>query len=143
MTERALILSNCSAETKSNDKLRKPAPTPTLIDLSWRNPNGGYVVGQAKNKAIPGKYIGIAGWVKNISAYIWTFVLLAQKIWRILYIVLRNPTKNLMQYQTVHYYSSAKLSPLSSHLLRYEPKLLKYAYLVAKKFNFPPIQFWK
>lgn len=118
MTERALILSNCSNETKSNDTLRKSAPTQTLLDLSWRNPNGGYVVGQAENKVIPGKHFGIAGWVKNITAYIWTFVILAQKIWRILYIILRNPTRNLMQYQTVHYHTSANLSPLSSHLLR-------------------------
>ena len=128
MTERALILNNCSAETKSNNIPRESTPTQTLLDLSWHNPNRGYVVGQAKNKVIPGKHIGIAGWIKNISAYIWTFVILAQKKWGILYIILRNPTKNLMQYQTVHYYTSAKLSPLSSHLLRYESKLLKGAY---------------
>ena len=128
MTERALIFNNCSAETKINDTTREPTSTQTLLDLSWRNQNGGYVVGQAENKIIPGRKIGIAGWVKTISAYIWTFVILAQKIWRTLYIIFRNPTKKLMQYQTVHYYTSAKLSPLSSHLLRYESKLLKGAY---------------
>ena len=125
MTERALILNNCSVETKHNDTTRESIPTQTLLDFSWRSQNRSYVVGKAETKLVASRKIDFTAWIKTISAYIWTFVILAQKIWRFLYIIFRKPTKQLMQYQTVHYYTSTKLSPLSSHLLRYESALVQ------------------
>ena len=58
-------------------------------------------------------------WIKVLSSYLWTFVVLAAKIWKLLCFLLRPPAKALVQYQTVHYYAPKVLSPLSSHLLRW------------------------
>ena len=123
MTERGLILNNLSnysleTTTSNNDTDRAALPVQTLLDFSWRNPTSGYVVGQHSNKNIPEKKFNIKSWIKTISTYIWTFVILAQKIWKCLHFIFRTPTKKWIQYQTVHYYTSSHLSPVSSHLLR-------------------------
>ena len=124
MTERGLILNNLSnysleTTTTNNDTGRVPQPAQTLLDFSWRNqPPSGYVVGQHNNKNIPGKKFNIKAWIRTISTYIWTFVLIAQKIWKCLHFIFKTPTKKWIQYQTVHYYTSSHLSPVSTHLLR-------------------------
>ena len=123
MTERGLILNNLSnysleTTTTNNDTGRVPQPAQTLLDFSWRNQNIGYVVGQHNNKTIPEKKFNIKSWIRTISTYIWTFVILAQKIWKCLHFIFKTPTKKWIQYQTVHYYTSSHLSPVSTHLLR-------------------------
>ena len=123
MTERGLILTNFtnySLETtrsSNNDGDKAALPVQTLLDFSWRNPNS--VVGQHNTKThIPGKKFDIKRWVKIISSYVWTFVFIAHQCWKCLLFILQVPTKKWIQYQTVHYYASTQLSPVSSHLLR-------------------------
>ena len=125
---------NYSLESRhsNNDTDRASLPKQTLLDFSWRSQNNGYVVGQHKNKTIAEKHFNVKKWVKTISTYIWAFVvdlyldIIAKKLWIWLCFLFRTPTKKWIQYQTVHYYPSPKLSPVSSHVLRYRMYIICY-----------------
>jgi hypothetical protein len=133
MTERTIMLNNFSnnsfePRTSNNDSDRPPKQT--FYDFSFRSAqNSGYVVGQHQNKTIFNKKnFNVKKWIKAISTCIWAFVVdlyldvIVKKLWIWLSFLFRTPTKKWIQYQTIHYYPSPRLSPISSHVLRYDIK---------------------
>ena len=72
------------------------------------------------------KNLNVRKWIKAISTYIWAFVVdlyldvIAKKLWVWLCFLFKTPTKKWINYQTIHYYPSPLLSPVSSHVLRYD-----------------------
>ena len=133
MTERSLMINNFTnyslePRTNNNDSDRASLPKQTFLDFSLRSAqNTGYVVGQHQNKTIFNKKnLNVRKWIKAISTYIWAFVVdlyldvIAKKLWVWLCFLFKTPTKKWINYQTIHYYPSPLLSPVSSHVLRYD-----------------------
>jgi len=112
--------------TKSNNDPDQTASLPkqTLLDFSWRSQNNRYVVGQHKDKTIFEKNFMVKRWIKTLTTYIWAIVvdlyldIIVKKVWIWFCFLFRTPTKKWIQYQTIHYYPTPKLSPVSSHVLR-------------------------
>ena len=129
MTERSIILNNFSnynfdPKSSNHDRDRAATTQQTLLDVSWRTPqNTRYVVRQHQNKTILEKnfILNVRKCIATIQTYIWTFVIIAQRIWKWLVFLFGTPTKKWIKYQSIHYHHTRnhQLSPLSSHILRY------------------------
>ena len=129
MTERSIILNNFSnynfdPKSSNHDRDRAATTQQTLLDVSWRTQqNTRYAVRQHQNKTILEKnfILNVRKCIATIQTYIWTFVIIAQRIWKWLVFLFSTPTKKWIKYQSIHYHHTRnpQLSPLSSHILRY------------------------